>query len=324
MCGEGHTSVGGHAAFPGRSADLGRCRAGQCRLFLRDEDRAHQRGAAHHYPFSEEAWQALDALGDRVDADLVGQDVRLTMGGEPTFVSIDDYQSAEWNTAAVGPTKRGLADQLIRRLRDRFAPGGLLHCGQGKWYPGEELPRWAFSLLWRTDGKPIWHDAALIARKLGGAEPSAQTTRTVHRSAREPARHNRKHVLPAFEDPADRMLKEGALPPNIDPSDPKIADPIERARIMREFERHSARPSDMCFRCSAGPRGQTRAGSASCGSSGVARLFLIPGDSPIGFRLPLSSLPYLSPADEPRLVPADPFEERDALADPSEMAEGCG
>ncbi len=65
-------------------------------------------------PYTEEQWETILALGDAVDADLGRMDVRLTMGGEPTFVSADDRDGAEWNTAALGPTKRALAADAAR------------------------------------------------------------------------------------------------------------------------------------------------------------------------------------------------------------------
>ncbi len=266
-------------------------------------------------PFSDEAWAALDALGEKVDADLTANDVRLTMGGEPTFVSVDDYQSAEWNTAALGPAKRIRADDLIRRLYQRFAPGGLLHYGQGKWYPGEPLPRWAFLLFWRRDGVPLWRDINLIARGPYPRPPSPGDARRVAEGIAARLGITADFVQPAFEDPTDRMLKQGAVPVNIDPSDPKIDDPAERARILRVLEPYPTQPVGFVL-----PVQRWAARSKSGWLSEVWRtrrgqLFLTPGDSPLGLRLPLQSLPYIPPADFPHPVPVDPFAERRPLPD---------
>ena len=56
-----------------------------------------------------------------------------------------------------------LATELTHRLMQRYGRGGFLHFGQGKWYPGEQLPRWALSVVWRADGQPCWHDPSLLA-----------------------------------------------------------------------------------------------------------------------------------------------------------------
>src|SRR4029077_5286789 len=136
------------------------------------------------------------------------RDVRLTMGGEPTFVSVDDMDGAEWTTAAVGPKKYKLADRLIRRLLDRFAPNGFLHHGQGKWYPGESLPRWALGLYWRKDGEPIWRDDSLIADESAPGNLTASDARTFILALAERLGVNPAHVLPGFEDVWYYMWKE--------------------------------------------------------------------------------------------------------------------
>ncbi len=269
------------------------------------------------YPFSDTAWEALDALGERIDADLSGEDVRLTMGGEPTFVSIDDYQSAEWNTEALGPTKRIRADDLIRRLRDRFAPSGLLHFSQGKWYPGEPLPRWAFALYWRKDGLPIWHDASLIAPEGRDLAPTADQAKRFAEGVAARLGIGRNYIIPAYEDPVRRMLKEGDWPDNIDPSNPKIDDPAERARIMREFERRLTVPTGFVLPVQPANAPASRARWFSeIWPLRRRHLFLIPGDSSIGWRLPLDSLPRLPASEQPVIVPADPFMPRGELPHP--------
>ncbi|ESY50165.1 transglutaminase family protein [Mesorhizobium sp. RSR380A] len=258
-------------------------------------------------PFSDESWQALDGLGNKVDAALQAGDVRLTMGGEPTFVSIDDFESAEWNTAAVGPTKREKADALIRKLRERFAPGGFLHYGQGKWYPGESLPRWTFSLYWRTDGQPVWSDPSLIAHEKSDAKVGPQQAENLLTAIAGELGIDKAMVSEAYEDPAEWLLKEGKLPDNVDPSNSKLEDPEERSRMAKVFERGLTRPSGYVLPVqrwnsqASDPRWRSEKWKTRRG-----RLFLVPGDSPVGYRLPLGTLPYVPPAQFPYIVPVDP------------------
>jgi len=270
-------------------------------------------------PFSDAAWDELNALGHQVDKVLVDNDVRLTMGGEPTFVSIDDFEADEWNTGAVGPTKRALADDLIRRLRTRFAPTGLLHYGQGKWYPGETLPRWTFSLYWRVDGKPVWKDEALVAREGVKTAATHEDARRFLDAFAQNLGLTGETIDEAYEDPGEWLLKEANLPANVDPANSELADPEARSRIAKVFERGLTNPTGYVLPVQ---RWNAQASSPWLTEKWKTRrgkLFLAPGDSPAGYRLPLSSLKHLKATDYPHVVQQDPGEARGALPEPDEI-----
>ncbi len=319
LAGEGHIPLAATPHYQSAAPISGMVDAAGCEFhFEMRVDRIAERPRVT-LPFSDASWEALARVGDAVDRDLEAHDVRLTMGGEPTFVSIDDYQSAEWNTAAVGPTKRSLADDLVRRLRTRFAPGGVLHYGQGKWYPGESLPRWSFSLYWRRDGKPAWINPDLIAREATPGTLGIANAETVIRGIADRLGVGAEHAIPAYEDAAEWMVKEGMLPDNADPFDIKLDDPEARARFLRVFERGLDTPAGYVLPIQ---RWNARAGTGWVSEHWRLRrkrLYLAPGDSPLGLRLPLSSLPWLPPLAVPHVAEADPFATRGPLPDPDEL-----
>jgi uncharacterized protein (DUF2126 family)/transglutaminase-like putative cysteine protease len=269
-------------------------------------------------PYTDEVWGEINSLGHKVDADLKAGDVRLTMGGEPTFVGIDEPDAAEWNTDAQGPRKYKIADKLIRRLRDRFATGGFLHHGQGKWYPGESLPRWALGLYWRKDGKPIWRDYSLVADETAPADLTDKHARRfiTHLAGRlgvEP-----RFAQAGFEDVWYYMWKEQRLPVNVDPFDSKLSNPEDRKRLAKIFEQGLEKTIGFCLPLR---RRHHRDGSAAWISGPwffrPERMYLVPGDSPMGFRLPLDSIPWVAAGDFPHLHERDPMETRQPLPDPA-------
>jgi uncharacterized protein (DUF2126 family) len=255
-------------------------------------------------PYTEPQWEAINALGHRVDEDLRKHDVRLTQGGEPTFVSVDDREGDEWNTAALGPTKRLLSADLMDKLRAKYGQGGLLHYGQGKWYPGEQLPRWSLNLFWRKDKEPIWTHPELVAsehKDYGVTEVHAERmlAGVAKRLGLSP-----QYVFPACEDTWYYLWRERKLPSNVDPFDARLADPLERDRIRKVFtqglDKVVGHVLPVGRNPGAGARWQT--GPWFLRSE---RCYLVPGDSAMGYRLPLDSQPWARDSDLPWVYPPD-------------------
>lgn len=264
-------------------------------------------------PYSDSQWEKIDRLGKLVDEQLFTHDVRLTMGGEPTFVSIDDMESPEWNIAAVGVHKQQLSGILIQRLRQRFAPGGLLHFGQGKWYPGESLPRWAYSCLWRRDEEPIWSNPDLLANPFTTGAIAVDQAGEFLCEVADRLEVDGRWIRPAYEDIWQTIKQERRLPPDVDPRQFDLDDDEDRRRLARVLEHGLSRPVGFVLPLTKAwwqARGQWVSGAWPFRTE---RLFLIPGDSPIGLRLPLDSLPVAGAAEARVLYAVDPFAERHPL-----------
>lgn len=259
-------------------------------------------------PYTEEQWADIMALGLAVDDELVAGDVRLTMGGEPTFVANSDRDAPEWNTDALGPTKRGFATELVHKLRNEYGQGGFLHFGQGKWYPGEQLPRWALNIYWRADGQPVWANPALFTDE---RSPTHYTSADAQRFTSLLASKlgvTGKYIQTAFEDSWYYLWRERRLPVNVDPFNSKLDDEMERARLRRVFEQKLDTPVGYVLPIKVTGYDDSYGAAWTTGPWFLRdeRMYLMPGDSPMGLRLPLDSLPWVSEADFPYLIEQDP------------------
>jgi uncharacterized protein (DUF2126 family)/transglutaminase-like putative cysteine protease len=243
-------------------------------------------------PYSDSQWEEIISLGQQVDRELKENDVRLTMGGEPTFVSIDDMDGAEWNTAALGEKKRELAGNLLTRLQQRFSSGAVLHFGQGKWYPGEELPRWALNCFWRTDGVPVWHDPQWLAHENAHEHYDEKDAKRFIDVLCRYLGIKTDLVQAGYEDVLYYLWKESTLPGNTDVFDNKLDNHLEGERLGHVFQRGLEKVSGFALPLKWDDL-QDRAGWRSSRWSFRRRhMFLLPGDSPMGYRLPLDSLPW--------------------------------
>jgi len=264
-------------------------------------------------PYSDNQWAAIEKLGHAVDEKLKQNDCRLTMGGEPTFVSIDDVDGAEWNSVALGPKKRLLADELMRRLKGRFTTGALLHYGEGKWYPGESLPRWSFAAYWRKDGLPIWTKEKLLAleTKNYGFE-NKHAEKFIHALA-DRLGCGGANILPAYEDTWYYLWKERRLPINVDPLKSNLRNEEERKRLAKIFDQGLDKITGYVL-----PLQKLESAGKSAWATGPwyfrdGRCYLVPGDSPVGLRLPMDSLPWVKKSDYPYIIEPDPLAPRPPL-----------
>lgn len=313
FAGEGHIPLAA-TPMPSSAAAIEGC-TDPCEVefqFSNHVSRLHETARATK-PFSAEQWRDIDRLGHQVDARLRAQDVRLTMGGEPTFVSADDMEAPEWNTEALGRDKRERAEELWQRMHARFAPAGLLHVGQGKWYPGEPLPRWALGIYWRCDGQPMWRNPALLANTQRDLRHTAADAETFAQTLARTLGLHSSFIRAGYEDALYSLWQEAKTPANIDLGKANLGDDAARRALAEQLSRGIDQAVGYALpilwdwqqeRLVSGPWRFRR-----------ERMYLTPGDSPMGLRLPLDSLPWVAEAERETQPESDPFAHQPPLPD---------
>lgn len=268
-------------------------------------------------PLSQSQWQAIDALGQVVETKLEKSDVRLTMGGEPTFVSIDDREDDTWHYSALGGDKKALAKDLLYRLNKRFSTGGFHMFTQGKWYPGEILPRWAMPCFWRTDEQPIWTDPSLLGDPDEDKGDVTGTAKAFLEGLASALGIPGKYVLPAREDTPYYLWKDGRMPLTDEIMEANVYESAERKRLQTLMNKDLNAPAGYVLPLHySHPRARWISNAWKVKSR---HLVLLTGDSPIGLRLPLSSLPWPK-ASEAEQVPERGVEQmRSKLPTPAEL-----
>lgn len=256
-------------------------------------------------PYSADEWQAIDQLGNTVDGDLAKQDVRLTMGAEPTFVSQDDREDNAWHFGAIGGSKKALGQDLRARLLKQFAPGGLPMFTQGKWYPGEILPRWAMPVYWRVDGQPTWTDLNLLADPEVPLDHTLETAETFIQALALQLGIPANYALPLREDTPYYLWKEHRLPLRDEMFEGDVFEATERKRLQKLMDADLNTPVGFGLPLHySHKRDRWISNSWSFVSE---QLVLAVGDSPAGLRLPLAGLPTPPEAFEEATSPRESF-----------------
>jgi uncharacterized protein (DUF2126 family)/transglutaminase-like putative cysteine protease len=260
-------------------------------------------------PYSDHEWKAIDQLGERIDQNMRKLDIRLTSGGEPTFVSIDERQDDAWHFSAHGGGKRALGKEMLSRLRQRFAPGGLTMFTQGKWYPGEILPRWAFTCFWRTDEEPIWHDSSLLADPDTSLEHSLETARQFIVELAQLLGIPGEYVLPAREDTPYYLWKEHRIPLENEMMQADVFEKTERERLQKLMD--ADLNTEVGYVLPLHYSHRRSCWISNAWSFRSPHLILLAGDSPVGLRLPLGSLPFVQESKEEICPPRSAFDVQD-------------